>query len=192
MTDKIEQATIICHNIGMCKRCTFWDKDGAYCYAGEKDKCPKAQQIDALYTSPTPEKPEEHEHSDDTIHSHKQGAYKHIHEVGQPVSPESLDRWLTDEEKQAYEWALNQQFQSVAARYARILAKYLPKYLAKFQHLIAQLETEIDTMELLKNNWLRLAIKREHEIQQLKAKNKELREKLANTREYQEWHKGSN
>lgn len=32
---------------------------------------------------------------------------------------------MTDEQKQAYEWALNQQYQSVAARYARTLAEYI-------------------------------------------------------------------
>lgn len=32
---------------------------------------------------------------------------------------------MTQEEKQAYEWALKQQFESVAARNARVLAKYI-------------------------------------------------------------------
>ena len=32
---------------------------------------------------------------------------------------------MTDEQKQAYEWALNQQYQSVAAKYARTLAEYI-------------------------------------------------------------------
>lgn len=32
---------------------------------------------------------------------------------------------MTDKQKQAYEWALNQQYQSVAAKYARTLAEYI-------------------------------------------------------------------
>ncbi len=32
---------------------------------------------------------------------------------------------MIKEQKEAYEWALNQQFQSVAARYARALAEYI-------------------------------------------------------------------
>jgi hypothetical protein len=34
---------------------------------------------------------------------------------------------MTKEEKTAFEWALNQKFTSVAARYARILARYILK-----------------------------------------------------------------
>ena len=34
---------------------------------------------------------------------------------------------MTTEEKQAYEWALKQQFQSVSARYARLLAQYIQR-----------------------------------------------------------------
>ena len=34
---------------------------------------------------------------------------------------------MTIEEQQAYDWALKQGFQSVAARYARILAKYIQR-----------------------------------------------------------------
>ena len=34
---------------------------------------------------------------------------------------------MTEEEVQAYKWVLNQIFQSVAARYARILAKYIER-----------------------------------------------------------------
>jgi len=34
---------------------------------------------------------------------------------------------MTEEEKQAYNWALKQEFQSVAARDARILAKYIQR-----------------------------------------------------------------
>ena len=34
---------------------------------------------------------DEHEHADGTIHSHRQGAYAHIHKVGEPVpSPEMV------------------------------------------------------------------------------------------------------
>jgi len=36
---------------------------------------------------------------------------------------------MTEEEKQAYEWALSQRFESVAARYARILAQYIKRSL---------------------------------------------------------------
>jgi len=32
---------------------------------------------------------------------------------------------MTEEQKQAYDWALHQQYNSVAARYARILALYI-------------------------------------------------------------------
>jgi hypothetical protein len=42
-------------------------------------------KIDLLYPDSQPEKKDEHEHSDGTIHSHRQGAYKHIHAVGEPV-----------------------------------------------------------------------------------------------------------
>ena len=34
---------------------------------------------------------------------------------------------MTDEELKAYNWALSQPFPSVAARYARILAKYIER-----------------------------------------------------------------
>ena len=34
---------------------------------------------------------------------------------------------MTTEEQQAYDWALKQDFQSVATRYARILAKYIQR-----------------------------------------------------------------
>ena len=34
---------------------------------------------------------------------------------------------MTEEEAQAFEWALHQQFQSVAARYARTLAEYIKR-----------------------------------------------------------------
>ncbi len=34
---------------------------------------------------------------------------------------------MTGEEKQAYMWALNHDYQSMAARYARTLAKYILK-----------------------------------------------------------------
>lgn len=34
---------------------------------------------------------------------------------------------MTTEEQQAYDWALKQQYQSVAADYARILAKYIQR-----------------------------------------------------------------
>ena len=34
---------------------------------------------------------------------------------------------MTPEEKRAYEWALNQKFNSVAASYARILAQYIQR-----------------------------------------------------------------
>ena len=44
---------------------------------------------------------------------------------------------MTKEEKQAYTWALNQDFQSIAARYARILARYVQKNL----NIVAEIET---------------------------------------------------
>lgn len=34
---------------------------------------------------------------------------------------------MTPEEQRAFEWALNQQYQSVSARYARILALYIQR-----------------------------------------------------------------
>ena len=34
---------------------------------------------------------------------------------------------MTNDERIAYEWAIKQQFQSVAARYARTLAKYIKR-----------------------------------------------------------------
>lgn len=34
---------------------------------------------------------------------------------------------MTEDEYKAYQWALNQNYQSVAARYAKILAKYIQK-----------------------------------------------------------------
>lgn len=44
---------------------------------------------------------------------------------------------MTQEEKQAYEWALNQEFNSVAARYARVLAKYIESMEAAQQSMKA-------------------------------------------------------
>ena len=38
-----------------------------------------------------------------------------------------MEAKMTPEEKQAYEWALNQKFNSVAARYARVLAQYIER-----------------------------------------------------------------
>jgi len=37
---------------------------------------------------------------------------------------------MTGEELQAYKWAQNQSFQSVSARYARVLAEYIEKVIA--------------------------------------------------------------
>lgn len=41
---------------------------------------------------------------------------------------------LTDEEQQAFHWAMKQDFQSVAARYAKVLAKALQRAGADFAH----------------------------------------------------------
>lgn len=43
---------------------------------------------------------------------------------------------MTPEVKQAYEWALNQQFESVAARNARTLARYIQSSVA-VEHIVA-------------------------------------------------------
>lgn len=43
------------------------------------------------------------------------------------ISPEGM----TSEEKEAYEWSLGQKFQSVAARYARSLAKFIDRFSAQ-------------------------------------------------------------
>lgn len=40
---------------------------------------------------------------------------------------------MTVEEEQAYKWALHQPFESVAARYARVLARYIERSLADEQ-----------------------------------------------------------
>ncbi len=34
---------------------------------------------------------------------------------------------MTKEEQEAFDWAINQEYQSVAARYARTLAKYIQR-----------------------------------------------------------------
>lgn len=34
---------------------------------------------------------------------------------------------MTEEENQAYKWATSQEFQSVAARYAKVLARYIER-----------------------------------------------------------------
>lgn len=48
---------------------------------------------------------------------------------------------MLKEEKEAYEWAKNQQYQSVAARYARILANYTDKLEAQVKQLQIMVET---------------------------------------------------
>ncbi len=40
---------------------------------------------------------------------------------------------MTDDEAYAYQWALNQKFQSVAARYARTLAKFIRRNAERLQ-----------------------------------------------------------
>lgn len=47
---------------------------------------------------------------------------------------------MNDEEKQSYEWAKNQSYQSVAARYAKILADYI-------DHVNGLLESAIEEIE---------------------------------------------
>lgn len=47
---------------------------------------------------------------------------------------------MTPEEKQAYEWAINQNFPSVAARYARILAGRITALEAENERLRAVLK----------------------------------------------------
>ena len=42
---------------------------------------------------------------------------------------------MTDEQRQAYEWAKNQDYQSVAARYAKTLAGLVDELQAKIEHL---------------------------------------------------------
>lgn len=51
---------------------------------------------------------------------------------------------MTAEQKQAYEWAKNQDYQSVAARYARFLAGLVDELQAESKRLKDALETAID------------------------------------------------
>lgn len=55
---------------------------------------------------------------------------------------------MTDEQKKAYEWALNQQYQSVAAGYARTLAEYIR------QDRIACQNTQLLTLDELRNHYI--------------------------------------
>lgn len=52
---------------------------------------------------------------------------------------------MTPLEKQAYDWALNQKYESVSARYARILAQYIEREAVQ----LAALTTERDSLREL-------------------------------------------
>lgn len=56
---------------------------------------------------------------------------------------------MTPLEKQAYEWALNQKYESVSARYARTLAGVIERELAALQAENDRLKLQIKARDIL-------------------------------------------
>ncbi len=146
---------------------------------------------------------DEHEHADGTIHTHRQGSYKHIHEVGQ--SPPSDKREQKEEDGSYFVRRIpiskhiksspipeSLELTEIWKTIGRLLKEFDPDYVSDaedddvfllinricdlFKPLIDARNNEIRILELTTHELRNMIVQQSNEITRLKQENEGLRE----------------